>query len=307
MAAQTSASEDEEDDASAAPSAAPGAPPAMPASTAALCPYNARRCGACGRGVRSRPPRGPSGGRRRRRTARRRRRRRGARRRAGPGRVSPVGAFGARGRRAPGALRCEQLHRALRQLVQRLMQLPLSQNVQRPVDRPAGPAGLLRHRPRAHGPRHGQVAARGVRGQRRAALAADVRRVFDNAQRYNRRATPCTARRRSSRATDADLERALERARARARQHGTRAASAAGGAALCGKRIRSAPALICSGRASSACAATSSTTRRATDRLWCHKCAWASRRSSRRRRRARATRGPAAAHALTRASGTSAT
>ena len=45
MAAQTSASEDEEDDASAAPGAAPGAPPGYACQHCrALCPYNARQC-----------------------------------------------------------------------------------------------------------------------------------------------------------------------------------------------------------------------------------------------------------------------
>ena len=99
MAAQTSASEDEEDDASAAPGAAPGAPPGYACQHCrALCPYNARRCGACGRGVRYAPAAGPEaedGDDDARRASAPPSARRAAPGRAGP-RLSPVGAFDAR-------------------------------------------------------------------------------------------------------------------------------------------------------------------------------------------------------------------
>ena len=95
MAAQTSASEDEEDDASAAPGAAPGAPPGYACQHCrALCPYNARRCGACGRGVRYAPAAGPEaedGDDDARRASAPPSARRAAPGRAGP-RLSPVGA-----------------------------------------------------------------------------------------------------------------------------------------------------------------------------------------------------------------------
>ena len=218
MAAQTSASEDEEDDASAAPGAAPGAPPGYACQHCrALCPYNARRCGACGRGVRYAPAAGPEaedGDDDARRASAPPSARRAAPGRAGP-RLSPVGAFDAREVAAHlSALRCEQLHRALRQLVQRLMQHPLNQNW---FNEPVDPVRLnlpdyfaIVREPMDLGTVKSRLAAFAYSDV--PALAADVRRVFDNAQRYN---PPRNAVHRAAaelaRDFDADLERALER------------------------------------------------------------------------------------------------
>ena len=110
------------------------------------------------------------------------------------------------------------------------------------------------------------------------ALAADVRRVFDNAQRYN---PPRNAVHRAAaelaRDFDADLERALERcARASQAAHEHACGLCRGRrCALCGDKCITleAPALICSGpcqqrvRRAQQYHAT-----RDGSRLWCHKC-----------------------------------
>ena len=284
MAAQTSASEDEEDDASAAPGAAPGAPPGYACQHCrALCPYNARRCGACGRGVRYAPAAGPEaedGDDDARRASAPPSARRAAPGRAGP-RLSPVGAFDAREVAAHlSALRCEQLHRALRQLVQRLMQHPLNQNW---FNEPVDPIRLnlpdyfaIVREPMDLGTVKSRLAAFAYSDV--PALAADVRRVFDNAQRYN---PPRNAVHRAAaelaRDFDADLERALERcARASQAAHEHACGLCRGRrCALCGDKCITleAPALICSGpcqqrvRRDQQYHAT-----RDGSRLWCHKC-----------------------------------
>ena len=284
MAAQTSASEDEEDDASAAPGAAPGAPPGYACQHCrALCPYNARRCGACGRGVRYAPAAGPEaedGDDDARRASAPPSARRAAPGRAGP-RLSPVGAFDAREVAAHlSALRCEQLHRALRQLVQRLMQHPLNQNW---FNEPVDPVRLnlpdyfaIVREPMDLGTVKSRLAAFAYSDV--PALAADVRRVFDNAQRYN---PPRNAVHRAAaelaRDFDADLERALERcARASQAAHEHACGLCRGRrCALCGDKCITleAPALICSGpcqqrvRRDQQYHAT-----RDGSRLWCHKC-----------------------------------
>ena len=284
MAAQTSASEDEEDDASAAPGAAPGAPPGYACQHCrALCPYNARRCGACGRGVRYAPAAGPAaedGDDDARRASAPPSARRAAPGRAGP-RLSPVGAFDAREVAAHlSALRCEQLHRALRQLVQRLMQHPLNQNW---FNEPVDPIRLnlpdyfaIVREPMDLGTVKSRLAAFAYSDV--PALAADVRRVFDNAQRYN---PPRNAVHRAAaelaRDFDADLERALERcARASQAAHEHACGLCRGRrCALCGDKCITleAPALICSGpcqqrvRRDQQYHAT-----RDGSRLWCHKC-----------------------------------
>ena len=224
----------------------------------ALCPYNARRCG-----VRPRRPlrarRGARGGGRRRRARRASAppsARRAAPGRAGP-RLSPVGAFGAEIAAHLSALRCGRLTARCASCA-RLMQHPLNQNW---FNEPVDPVRLnlpdyfaIVREPMDLGTVKSRLAAFAYSDV--PALAADVRRVFDNAQRYN---PPRNAVHRAAAELARDFDADLERARTlRAREPGGARARVRPLPRAALRPLRrqvhhaEAPALICSGPASSA-------------------------------------------------------
>ncbi|KAJ8602096.1 hypothetical protein CTAYLR_001653 [Chrysophaeum taylorii] len=178
------------------------------------------------------------------------------------------------------SLRCEQVHRALRQVVQRLMLHPLNQNwFNAPVDAKA--LNLPDYHDLIKRPMDlGTVKSRlsNLEYPNAETFAADARLVFENAMTYN---PPRNAVHHAAvemlKDFEADLERAMERQSKQAARSDEHECGLCQGkaCALCGDKCLTfeTPALICSGP----CAQKVRRDQhyhvtRDGSRLWCHKC-----------------------------------